>query len=120
MSRSEMNDRDAYLMEYTDDNTIDRYITNTAGKGIQYVLAHVYGPLYSEIIDSICIKAGSNKDFRVLEYGCGAGMNLIYIVRLLFSKGVPIVEAMCALVIADRLLVQRASGVFLKATDEHR
>ena len=93
MSQSEMNDRDAYLMEYTDDDAIARYVTNTAGKGIQYILTNVYGPLYSKIIDSICLKAGANKGFRMLEYGCGAGMNLLYIFRLLVSKSVPIIAA---------------------------
>jgi SAM-dependent methyltransferase len=93
MSQTGMNDRDAYLMEYTDYDGLDKYITNTAGKGIQYILTHVYGPLYSEIIDSIRIRAGTNKDFRVLEYGCGAGMNLHYIYKLLVSKNVSISAA---------------------------
>lgn len=93
MTQPEMYDRDAHLMEYTDDKAIAKYVTNTAGKGIQYILNHVYGQLYSEITDSICRKAGANKDFRVLEYGCGAGMNLLYIFKLLVSKGVPIVAA---------------------------
>jgi len=93
VSHSEINDHDAYLMEYTGDDAIARYVTETAGKGIQYLLAHVYGPLYSEIIDSIIMKKGPKKDFRMLEYGCGAGMNLLYIFKLLVSKGVPIVAA---------------------------
>ncbi len=93
MKHIEINNRDVFLMEYTDDDSIKRYITNTAGKGIQYILTNVYGPLYSRVIDSICLETGANKGFRVLEYGCGAGMNLLYILRLLASKEVPLVTA---------------------------
>ena len=93
MSPSEMNDNDAYLTEYTDDDAIAKYVTHTAGEGIQYILSHVYGPLYSEMVDSIRMKAGADKEFRVLEYGCGAGMNLLYLFKLLVSKSVPISAA---------------------------
>jgi SAM-dependent methyltransferase len=93
MSQSGMNDRNAFLEEYTEDDSIARYVTNTAGKGIQYILTHVYGPLYSQIIDSICTDAGGSKALRVLEYGCGAGMNLLYIYRLLVSKDLSIATA---------------------------
>jgi len=88
-----INDRNVYLREYTANEAIERYVTDTAGKGIQYILNHVYGPLYTQVIDTICKRAGRNKMFRVLEYGCGAGMNLIYIFRLLLSKGVPVAAA---------------------------
>jgi hypothetical protein len=37
MSQSGMNDRSAFLEEYTDENSIARYVPDTAGKGIQYI-----------------------------------------------------------------------------------
>jgi len=88
-----MNDRDVYLKEYAGDHAIVRYATKTAGEGIRYILNHVYGPVYSHFIDNICKQAGRSKMFRVLEYGCGAGMNLIYIFRLLLSKSVYVAAA---------------------------
>ncbi len=48
---------------------------------------------YSKIIDNICMEAEDKKEFRILEYGCGAGMNLLYIFRLLLSKGVSVAAA---------------------------
>lgn len=93
MSQAEMNIRRAFLEEYTADEAVRTYVSKTAGKGIEFILSHVYGPLYSEVIDSICTEAGRSKSFRVLEYGCGAGMNLLYIVALLEAKGVPIAAA---------------------------
>jgi SAM-dependent methyltransferase len=93
MFQSVANDRDAYLEEYSAEDTIRKYVTRSAGKGIQYILRHVYGPLYAKIIDSINRNADETNGFRVLEYGCGAGMNLLYIVRLLSLKGIPLAAA---------------------------
>jgi SAM-dependent methyltransferase len=90
MRNDDTNIRDAFLLEYTDEDSIKKYITNTSGKGIQYILTNVYGPLYSTLIDSICLKAEAKKGFRVLEYGCGAGMNLLYIIKLLNFKEIPL------------------------------
>jgi SAM-dependent methyltransferase len=88
-----MDNRRAFLEDYTADEAVKRYVNKTAGKGIQFILSHIYGPLYSEAIKSICTESGRSKSFRVLEYGCGAGMNLLYIVGLLAAKGVPIAAA---------------------------
>jgi SAM-dependent methyltransferase len=90
MAPSKMSDRRAFLEEYSEDESVRKYISETAGKGIQYILSGVYGPLYARVIDAIHAESGRASPFRVLEYGCGAGMNLLYIVRLLAAKGVPL------------------------------
>jgi len=83
-------DREAFLLEYSNEDSISRYVPATAGKGIHYLLNYIYGPIYSEIINSILNHANSNKIFRVLEYGCGGGMNLFHILNLMVSKGLSI------------------------------
>ena len=85
-----MNDRTAHLNEYTSDEAVKKYSSKTAGKGIQYNLAHVYGPLYSAIIDAILLEKAETKPFRILEYGCGAGMNLLHMFKILLAKKLPI------------------------------
>ncbi len=93
MTQPAITDRDSFLMEYTDEASVAKYVSDTAGKGIQFILEHVYGPLYSDIIDSIYRDGGGATGFRVLEYGCGGGMNLLHIFRLLLSKDIPVLAA---------------------------
>ena len=85
-----LNDRNAYLDEYTSNNAVKKYSTGTAGKGIQYNLAHIYGPLYDATIDAILLENVTKKPFRILEYDCGAGMNLLHMFNLLIAKKIPI------------------------------
>jgi len=88
--RLQMNDRNVYLNEYSSENVVKAYSSKTAGKGIQYNLAHVYGQLYADTIDTIVSDTGGTKPLRILEYGCGAGMNLIHVVNRLILKKVPL------------------------------
>lgn len=81
-----MDDRNAYLEEYSSDETVAKYVSKTAGQGIEYNLARVYGPVYEHIIDAICAEREQDVPFHVLEYGCGAGMNLLWITQLLSRK----------------------------------
>lgn len=85
-----MNDRDAFLNEYSSDTAVHVYSAKTAGKGIQYNLAHAYGQLYSDTVDTIVSHNGGARPLRIMEYGCGPGMNLIHAVNLLISKQVPL------------------------------
>ena len=87
------NDRAAFLREYSSNDAIARYVARTAGKGIQYNLNHVYGQLYSEIIDDILADRVEGRTFRVLEYGCDGGMNLIWILQMLMRRKLPLIEA---------------------------
>ena len=77
---------DVYLDEYTREDIIARYVSKTAGAGIAYVLTHVYAPIYAGAIKDLTADRPKQHRFRVLEYGCGGGMNLLKIVQLLRAE----------------------------------
>jgi SAM-dependent methyltransferase len=85
-----MNTMNVYLEEYSADEAVQKYVSNSAGSGIAYLLQHVYGPLYEDQIDELVKQNGDQAAFRVLEYGCGGGMNLIWIVRRLLDRNIKI------------------------------
>jgi SAM-dependent methyltransferase len=76
-----------YLEEYSAKEAVQRYVSDTAGSGIAYLLQHLYGPIYEERIDKLATQIGDKAAFRILEYGCGGGMNLIWIVKRLLDRG---------------------------------
>src|SRR6516162_3583348 len=82
-----MNTMNVYLEEYSADAAVQKYVSDSAGSGIAYLLQHVYGPLYEDQIDKLVKQKGDKAAFRVLEYGCGGGMNLIWIVNRLLDRG---------------------------------
>jgi SAM-dependent methyltransferase len=75
-----------YLEEYSADEAVQKYVSDTAGSGIAYLLEHVYGRIYKDQINKLVAESGDKRAFRILEYGCGGGMNLIWIVRHLFDR----------------------------------
>src|SRR5262245_21032661 len=81
-----MNFMNVYLEEYSADRTVQKYVSDTAGSGIAYLLQNVYGLVYADQINKLVAQAGDEGGFRVLEYGCGGGMNLIWIVRHLLDR----------------------------------
>lgn len=82
-----MNSINVYLEEYNTGNAVRRYVSDTAGSGIAYLLNDIYGRIYDEQINKLVAQNGEKVAFRVLEYGCGGGMNLIWIVRRLLDRG---------------------------------
>ena len=76
-----------YLDEYTRQDIIARYISQSAGAGIAYVLNHVYGPIYRRVIQDLLSHSPRDHKFRILEYGCGGGMNLLKLIEILQSEG---------------------------------
>ena len=68
----------SFLDEYNSRDAITKYSTKTAGHGISYLIEHVYGPIYDDAIATS--RQGSAAPIRILEFGCGAGMNLIALV----------------------------------------
>lgn len=77
---------DVYLEEYSADDAIARYTSRTAGHGISYLLEHDYAEVYLTAINKY-LRVPPNEPLRVLEFGCGGGMNLITLFSLLERKG---------------------------------
>ena len=86
--------REAFLKEYSTERNIRRYVKKTAGHGISYLLEHDYGDIYFEVINKYLAKTQVGKGLRLLEFGCGAGMNLLHLVSVLERRGT-IVDFAC-------------------------
>ncbi len=83
----------AYLEEYSQHDAVKRYLSETAGTGIGYLLNNVYGPIYQRNIDLLLKEGAGKTNWRILEYGCGGGMNVIHVVKLLADRGIDIEAA---------------------------
>lgn len=75
-----------FFDEYTSQKAILKYTRATAGYGISYLLDHDYKDVYCGALDQLPHTVKED-GIRVLEFGCGGGMNLIQLVSLLRSKG---------------------------------
>lgn len=78
-----------FLEEYGSEDAVRKYTTVTAGFGISYLLRNDYARVYLNAVDSY-LRASPSRPLRLLEFGCGAGMNIINLVSLLERKGVPV------------------------------
>src|SRR5215469_11277613 len=78
-----------FVDEYDSDSGVRKYTSGTAGYGISYLLTHDYARLYLEVVDSY-LKTSPPKPLRVLEFGCGGGMNIIHLLTLLDRHGIPV------------------------------
>jgi SAM-dependent methyltransferase len=87
MKTQSISNIDVYLDEYTRDDIIARYISDTAGAGIAHVLNEVYAPIYRRLIAELSAVRPPGHRFRILEYGCGGGMNLLKLIDLLRVQG---------------------------------
>jgi len=79
---------DIYLEEYTADAALPRYRSKTAGHGISHLLDHDYGRIYRQVLEEFLPKDFRRKGVRLLEFGCGAGMNLIQVASLVERLGI--------------------------------
>ena len=82
--------RHDFLEEYNADENILRYMKKTAGHGISYLLEHDYTDIYLDVVDKYIPKAKAGKGLRLLEFGCGAGMNLLHLVSVLERRGIAV------------------------------
>ena len=82
-----------FLKEYNAEENVRRYVKKTAGHGISYLLEHDYGDLYLNVISTLIPRAKSPKGLRLLEFGCGAGMNLLHLVSVLDRRGIAVDSA---------------------------
>jgi len=79
-----------FLEEYSSDYSLRKYSKETAGNGISYLLDHDYGDIYFNVIQNQIPKARLQQGIRLWEFGCGAGMNLLFLVSELDRRGIPV------------------------------
>ena len=84
---------DRFLQEYSSDNAVRKYSRSTAGAGIEYLLENDYGAIYKSVFNRYVPEAVKKTGLNLLEFGCGAGMNLIYLVTLLDKMGIRVGHA---------------------------
>jgi SAM-dependent methyltransferase len=82
----------SFFDEYTSQSAILKYTRATAGYGISYLLDHDYRKVYFDALDRLP-PGTKQRGIRVLEFGCGGGMNLIHLVSLLRSHGFKVEKA---------------------------
>jgi SAM-dependent methyltransferase len=78
-----------FLEEYVSDGAVCKYTTGTAGFGINYLLRHDYAKVYLRAVNSY-LQTLRGAPLRLLEFGCGGGMNIIGLVSILNRKRFPI------------------------------
>jgi len=82
----------AFLDQYTSANEISKYTRTTAGSGINYLLDHDYKAVYLEALN-LLPQQTCQGGIRILEFGCGGGMNLFRLISLLTSSGIHVAQA---------------------------
>jgi SAM-dependent methyltransferase len=80
---------DKFLEEYGSDDAVRKYTAGTAGFGINYLLCHDYAKVYLSAVGSH-LQTSPPRPLRLLEFGCGGGMNIVSLVSLLEEKGIPV------------------------------
>jgi SAM-dependent methyltransferase len=82
----------AYLDQYSAENEISKYTRVTAGSGINYLLDHDYKEVYLQALNFLPQQTYQG-GIRILEFGCGGGMNLLRLISTLSSKGTRVAQA---------------------------
>lgn len=84
---------DNFLIEYNSDKAVRTYTKETAGYGIAHLLENDYGRIYNEaFIDYLHLNLKKGRP-RILEFGCGGGMNLLHIIMMLEKHGISVESA---------------------------
>ena len=83
---------DVFLRQYTSQDEILKYTKATAGSGISYLLDHDYKAVYLDAL-AFLPQHVRESGIRVLEFGCGGGMNLVHLLSVLDSKGIHVSRA---------------------------
>ena len=83
---------DHFFKEYNSADTVRKYTKSTAGYGVNYLLLNDYAKVHMEAFKS-CLARRKSSGIRVLEFGCGAGMNLIGLVQLLRKQRIDLEKA---------------------------
>jgi SAM-dependent methyltransferase len=83
---------DTFFREYTSQDAIAKYTRATAGLGISYLLDHDYKQVYLEALARLPQQV-RQQGIHMLEFGCGAGMNLLHLVSVLGREGIRVTSA---------------------------
>jgi SAM-dependent methyltransferase len=89
---AEVGETDAFFREYTSQDAILKYTKATAGVGISYLLDHDYKAVYLDALRHLPQEA-RQEGIRILEFGCGAGMNLLHLLSVLSGEGIQVDRA---------------------------
>ena len=98
---------DPFFREYTSEDAILKYTRATAGFGISYLLDHDYKKVYLDAIKRLPRQVSQN-GIRILEFGCGGGMNLVHLVSVFGRNGFNIESAIGT--DFSPVLIQAANG----------
>jgi SAM-dependent methyltransferase len=85
-------DTNAFFRQYTSQAEISKYTRATAGFGISYLLDHDYKAVYLEAL-ALLPQQSRERGIRILEFGCGGGMNLLNLISMLNSEGIQVARA---------------------------
>jgi SAM-dependent methyltransferase len=85
-------DTDGFFREYTSQDAILKYTKATAGFGISHLLDHDYKTVYLEAINRLAQQVRQD-GVRILEFGCGGGMNLLHLIAVLREAGIHVKSA---------------------------
>src|SRR6266496_5219502 len=77
---------DAFYLEYTSPDAILKYSRATAGAGLSSLLDRDYKDVYLQALDLLPVDT-KRGPLRMLEFGCGGGMNLLHLVSVLTRYG---------------------------------
>lgn len=84
--------RDSFYREYTSPEAIAKYTRATAGAGINSLLEREYKEVYLAALQFLPSET-RRQPLRILEFGCGGGMNLLHLVSVLGRHGFKIETA---------------------------
>jgi SAM-dependent methyltransferase len=85
-------DTGLFFREYTSRDAVLKYTRATAGFGISYLLDHDYKQIYLSALRLLPAEV-RHQGIRILEFGCGGGMNLVHLVSLLRREGIDVSRA---------------------------
>src|SRR5437588_2950384 len=83
---------DTFFNEYTSQDAIRKYTRATAGFGISHLLERDYKDVYMDAIELLPAEV-ERQGIRMLEFGCGGGMNLLHLISVFNRAGVRIATA---------------------------
>jgi SAM-dependent methyltransferase len=81
-----------FFDEYTSHKAILKYTRATAGGGISYLLDHDYKAVYCWALEHLTPEV-KQRGIRLLEFGCGGGMNLVQMTSVLREEGFKVKSA---------------------------